>query len=616
MNDTLRKDALRLSCSSPRNLHPVTDNNVVPSDDEPVYLRLSSARAFHTVGGGAELSEPIIEMTALPFTSWQLVKLRIKNKYPGLSHVLDGQVRLLYKGIELRPSSLVGDYDMDGGSEKKPIELRYLIMRDLKKGPVNGKTGHGDSEIGFYIDTQVPCTVDLKRCAAAALAGLLSGIIPRLTEDGTGATYLLRDARKQQVLGVFKPKDEEAFAPQNPRGYVGPENSMGLRQGTYSTQQAAREVAAHILDHSEFAGVPATTLVHAKHPKFVTVRETSVWKVGAFQEFVESSNMAYDLAPQVFSVSDVHRVGILDIRIVNLDRNDGNLLVRRRNPSEVIQDRQIQKSPYKLVPIDHGLTLPDCLDLHVNDLCWMSWPQAFEGFSDQELEYVRKLDGPKDARLLADKLGINRDCLRLLEVSTRLLQIGCEHGLTLYDLGKIICRAEPEERSPLERMIKNSLDTAQTACVSRPSKIGQRARWGQQPGQSGSQRQGQAIRPKADVNRIRQSSSTLEKWEPLTTLEESKVDQLAADQLSEVAPECTQPTRRKVVLESRGHSDKGSTLSNGWDEEGSIFSRRGPDGVEAVAWTPELESIFRRHIDIALGSYIRSKFPRTSAPAH
>ena len=95
----------------------------------------------------------------------------------------------------------------------------------------------------------------------------------------------------------FKPKDEEAFAPNNPRGYVAKEtflksfnmmydscieeNSPGLRQGVLSTQQAAREVAACLLDHKQFAGVPSTTLaprnpgalglheVHAKHPAFV-----------------------------------------------------------------------------------------------------------------------------------------------------------------------------------------------------------------------------------------------------------------------------------------------------------------------------------------------------------
>ena len=59
------------------------------------------------------------------------------------------------------------------------------------------------------------------------------------------------------------------------------------------------------------------------------VRKSSVvWKIGAFQAFIETKDTAGNFAPQVFPDSDVHRIGILDIRIINLDRNDGNLLVR------------------------------------------------------------------------------------------------------------------------------------------------------------------------------------------------------------------------------------------------------------------------------------------------
>lgn len=49
--------------------------------------------------------------------------------------------------------------------------------------------------------------------------GFGSGIKGKLTEEGTSGTYFLRS--KNQNLAVFKPIDEEQFAPNNPRGFKG-----------------------------------------------------------------------------------------------------------------------------------------------------------------------------------------------------------------------------------------------------------------------------------------------------------------------------------------------------------------------------------------------------------
>jgi hypothetical protein len=47
-----------------------------------------------------------------------------------------------------------------------------------------------------------------------------TGSVPELSDEGTGATYIIRDF-DQNPVAVFKPSDEEAFAPCNPRGYMG-----------------------------------------------------------------------------------------------------------------------------------------------------------------------------------------------------------------------------------------------------------------------------------------------------------------------------------------------------------------------------------------------------------
>lgn len=44
-----------------------------------------------------------------------------------------------------------------------------------------------------------------------------NGLKPKLTDEGTSGTYEMRGIEKQKVA-VFKPIDEEPFAPNNPRG--------------------------------------------------------------------------------------------------------------------------------------------------------------------------------------------------------------------------------------------------------------------------------------------------------------------------------------------------------------------------------------------------------------
>ena len=62
----------------------------------------------------------------------------------------------------------------------------------------------------------VPLTKLLSKCQQ----GLAMGFAPQLAWDGTGGTYVLRDASRAP-LAAFKPRDEEAFAPNNPRGLPG-----------------------------------------------------------------------------------------------------------------------------------------------------------------------------------------------------------------------------------------------------------------------------------------------------------------------------------------------------------------------------------------------------------
>lgn len=72
---------------------------------------------------------------------------------------------------------------------------------------------------------------------------------PKLSNDGTSGTYFLRGPDKR-IEAVFKPIDEEAFAPNNPRDYVGAFGQTTFRKGVLSGEACIREVAAYMLDHN------------------------------------------------------------------------------------------------------------------------------------------------------------------------------------------------------------------------------------------------------------------------------------------------------------------------------------------------------------------------------
>jgi len=98
----------------------------------------------------------------------------------------------------------------------------------------------------------------------AVKEGLSAGLEPQLTNDGTSGTYIIR-AQNSTPVAVFKPVDEEAFAPNNPRGMRGPFGSNTCRAGIKSGESTLRETVAFLLDHEGFAGVPRTALVDLKH---------------------------------------------------------------------------------------------------------------------------------------------------------------------------------------------------------------------------------------------------------------------------------------------------------------------------------------------------------------
>jgi len=130
------------------------------------------------------------------------------------------------------------------------------------------------------------CPQELTAIIQDIEVGLAEGLKPKLTDDGTSGTYILRGASKNAVA-AFKPIDEEAFAPNNPRDHVGPFGSASFRAGVLSGEACIREVAAYLLDKDGFSGVPPTTMVETRHDSFKTFKSSNYKIVTDCNDYVD-----------------------------------------------------------------------------------------------------------------------------------------------------------------------------------------------------------------------------------------------------------------------------------------------------------------------------------------
>ncbi|KAH7444925.1 hypothetical protein KP509_02G098400 [Ceratopteris richardii] len=320
-----------------------------------------------------------------------------------------------------------------------------------------------DSGHPFEVVGGLGCCLQMKQIIKEVVKALECGVEPIAASGGLGGAYYFRNCRGESVA-VVKPTDEEPFAPNNPKGFVGKTlGQPGLKRAVRVGETGVREVAAYLLDHDNFARVPSTVLVKVSHPIFhvnsdVDVHKGSskpsaVAKLASCQQFVPHDYDASDHGTSRFSVSSVHRIGILDVRIFNTDRHAGNILIKR---SKAL-DNQVTwghsnlyvTDTLELIPIDHGLCLPEALEDTYFE--WLHWPQASVPFTEEELEYISKLDAMKDADMLRAHLPMLREsCHRMLILSTTVLKKAAEAGLCLAEIGEMMTRDQIEERSELE----------------------------------------------------------------------------------------------------------------------------------------------------------------------
>jgi hypothetical protein len=146
-------------------------------------------------------------------------------------------------------------------------------------------------------------------------------------------------------------------------------------------------VAAYLLDaQRRFHGVPPTTYVEFYHPCFifkelcdipiVSQPECNLHKAktkhGSLQEFVEYNDVVGNLGSHQFEANEVHKIAILDLRILNCDRNEANILVVKK----LTTGAKGSVKTTSLIPIDHGLSFPDNFEIYDYQIVWMSYKQS------------------------------------------------------------------------------------------------------------------------------------------------------------------------------------------------------------------------------------------------
>jgi len=152
----------------------------------------------------------------------QHVKDLLLREYEPLKGCKASDVDLYYNGQLLSESKILVEYNFSQAVDE-PVEIKFAV----------------NSGMGISLDPSSDPTV--AGLVETAMIAMLEGKAPRLEEQSTGGTYRLFDPNNEP-LAVLKPCDEEAFAPQNPRGNVGISGSPGFMKASIVSSSAAEVI--------------------------------------------------------------------------------------------------------------------------------------------------------------------------------------------------------------------------------------------------------------------------------------------------------------------------------------------------------------------------------------
>ena len=264
--------------------------------------------------------------------------------------------------------------------------------------------------------------------------------LPVLIDDCTGGTYMLFN-EYDSVEAIFKPCDEEPFCVNNPKGILPDQFQQNDRDITPGSS-CYREVAAYFLDHHHFAGVPETSLASISITQ--DTEYDILYKEGSIQLYVEHECSSEDYGPSMFSLPNIQAIALLDIRLLNLDRHENNLLVFS----------SFSHSSLHLIPIDHGYCLPRKTTKAIPQWCWLNWNHSKLPLCSEMKEYLLSLDIERDIRLLHSYLSsLEESALDTLRITTLWLQVCASMNLSLFDIGSFFLPQQACKESQFQILV-------------------------------------------------------------------------------------------------------------------------------------------------------------------
>lgn len=273
------------------------------------------------------------------------------------------------------------------------------------------------------------------------------------------------------VYKVFN-KNNEASAVFKPYEQVLSEDSGKLTLST--REQALNEVCAYKIDKLSplqlQAGIPETRHVKIPASLFSANSDNSAGYVkGSLQQYVVDGESCEDYGPSMFSKDNVHKAGILDLKILNCDRHTGNFLLQPKDKT--------------LVPIDHALSFPEIEfekqlieeDIFLKDISqvklflkhvsfdWLMFPQAKLPFSEEILQNINELNITKQLLEMGKmKMSVSQKLAAFCAL--KVLKVGAvEYEKTLFELGSIVQRSgSRKDPSILENLVAKALEHVET----------------------------------------------------------------------------------------------------------------------------------------------------------
>ena len=439
-----------------------------------------------------------IEIKYYPWTKVGEIRTRIAS----IKVVPPKNIRLFFNNQELMNGLSMLDY---GIPFKKHPEIYYEIFSYQK-------------DFSLEIYGTFPCPKSVERIIEDALTAFIKGLKPKIMEDGTSGVYQIRNVNKD-TIAIFKPIDEEPNTPNNSKGYNGPFGSESFRPGILSGEATIREEAAYLLEsfyrNKYKFDIPATTFVEICHKAFnINIEEMKIMKdkdkiirggmiqrflsenlrgkktgknvvnddfylstmkynyipkkYGTLQKFIKSTGVVADYSYSLFSLEEAHKIMILDFRILNCDRNDENILLIKKQKKKS-KNNEVY---YKLIPIDHALSFPSCLEIGDFDICWMSWSQAEKPFTEEEKEYIESIDIIEDMKNLNKYIFLRPDCWKYFRISNTVLKVCTKYNLTPFEIGSLLYHSDYDNKTPS----KIKLVVEKTEKFTSHFKIGRRMR--------------------------------------------------------------------------------------------------------------------------------------------